>query len=356
MNTPYPWRLMGAVAAIVFVITIGAGLIIGRPSSLPTVPSVVASSNVSDSSLPGPDQRQATILLQVRGADRRVAASVLLGFGGTTQRVAAVIIPTTLVLPTFPAKQLADVDGPSGPVGAREPLSALLGVRIDETIELDRLAWAGVIDALGPADLRGMSANDVVGHLGPVLSRLPASRQAVGQLLTSLGSMARTTLPNETTGRLVVALGDRVRQQGLRVDTLPVTVVKAGAPTASLIDPFRSAFLLGSEFPQAQLAPGHAGATRVVVARGATTLGTFMTLQQQLDQAGFAVVAADTPPRALSATVIEVAGGSPEALARGRSVATALGVPPSAVVVDMSSLASVDVRVTLGNDITHVWG
>ena len=356
MNTPYPWRLMGAVAAIVFVITIGAGLIIGRPSSLPTVPSVVASSNVSDSALPGPDQRQATILLQVRGSDRRVAASVLLGFGGTTQRVAALIIPTTVVLPTFPAKQLADVDGPSGPVGAREPLSALLGVRIDETIELDRLAWAGVIDAIGPADLRGMSANDVVGHLGPVLSRLPASRQAVGQLLTSLGSMARTTLPNETTGRLVVALGDRVRQQGLRVDTLPVTVVKAGAPTASLIDPFRSAFLLGSQFPQAQLTPGHPGATRVVLARGAATLGTFLARQQRLDQAGFAVVEADAPPRALSTTVIEVAGGSTEAWARGQSVATSLGVPPSAVIVDSSPLASVDVRVTLGNDITQSWG
>jgi len=356
VNTPYPWRLMGAVAAIVFVITIGAGLIIGRPSSLPSVPSVVASPNLADSSLPGPEHRQATILLQVRGADRRVAASVLLGFGGTTSRVSALIIPTTVVLPTFPAKLLADVDGPSGPVGAREPLSALLGVRIDETIELDRLAWAGLIDAIGVEDLRGMSANDVVGNLRPVLSRLPASRQAVGQLLTSLGSMARTTLPNETTGRLVVALGDRVRQQGMRVDTLPVTVVKAGAPTATLVEPFRAAFLLGSQFPQAQLAPGHPGATRVVIARGAVTLGTFVAIQQQLDRAGFAVVAADEPPRTWGASVIEVAGGSPEALARGRAVAAALGLPAGAVVVDMSALASVDVRVRLGSDITQSWG
>ena len=356
MNTPYPWRLMGAVAAIVFLITIGAGLIIGRPSSLPSVPSVVASPQSSESPLPGPDQRQATILLQVRGADRRVAASVLLGFGGTTQRVSALIIPTTLVLPTFPAKQLADVDGPSGPVGAREPLSALLAVRIDETIELDRLAWAGLIDAMGPSDLRGMSANDVVGNLRPVLSRLPASRQAVGQLLTSLGSMARTTLPNETTGRLVVALGDRVRQQGMRVDTLPVMVVKAGAPTATVIEPFRAAYLLGSEFPQAQLMPGHPGATRVVVARGSATLGTFLAIQQQLDQAGYAVVSADEPPRAVAATVIEVAGRSPEALARGRSVATVLGLSPGAVVVDASPMASVDMRLTLGSDVTQVWG
>ena len=229
-------------------------------------------------------------------------------------------------------------------------------MRIDETIELDRLAWSGLIDAIGPADLRGLSVNDVVGHLGPVLSRLPASRQAVGQLLTSLGSMARTTLPNETTGRLVVALGDRVRQQGLRVGTLPVTVVKAGAPTAALVDTFRAAFLVGSEFPQALLVPGHAGATRVVIARGAATLGTFLSVQQRLDSAGFAVVAEEVPPRAVDATRVDVAGHSPEALARGRSVATALGLEPDAVTVDSSPLATVDVRVTLGRDVRQPWG
>lgn len=356
MNTPYPWRLMAAVAAIVFVITIGAGLIIGRPAGLPAVPSVVASSAAPVTALPDGQQQQATILLQVRGGDRRVAASVLLGFGGTTPRVSALIIPTTLVLPTYPAKQLADVDGPSGPIGAREPLSALLGVRIDETIELDRLAWAGLIDAIGPSDLRDMSAEDVVGRLSPVLSRLPASRQAVGQLLTSLGSMARTTLPNETTGRLVVALGDRVRQQGMRVATLPVTVVKAGAPTAALIDPFRANFLVGSEFPQAQLAPGHPGNTRVVLARGAATLGTFLAVQQRLDAAGFAVVASDEPPRNWDSTQVRVAGSGSVELSRGRAVAAALGLPASAVMVELSALAPVDVSVILGHDVTQPWG
>ena len=356
MNTPYPWRLMGAVAAIVFVVTIGAGLIIGRPSSLPTVPSVVASSGPADTSVPGPDVRQATILLQVRGADRLVATSVLIGFGGSTEHVAALIIPPTLVLPTFPSIRLADVDGPSGPVGAREPLSTLLGVRIDETVELDRLAWSGLIDAIGPPSMREMSAEDVSGSLSQVLSRLPASRQAIGQLLTSLGSMARTTLPNETTGRLLVSLGDRVRQQGLTIGALPVSVVKAGAPTASLVDPFRTAFVIGSEFPEAQLVPDHAGALRVVVARGASTLGTFLAIQQRLDGAGFGVVAAELPAQRVDSTSIVVAGQGATAIARGRAVASALGLPSSVVAVDSSALATIDVKVTLGRDIAQSWG
>jgi hypothetical protein len=123
------------------------------------------------------------------------------------------------------------------------------------------------------------------------------------------------------------------------------------------VDPFLASFVIGSEFPEAQLQPDHPGALRVVVERGGSTLGTFVSMQRRLNAAGFGVVEGQTPAEPfVTTTSIVVAGSGPSALAHGRAVAAALGAPESGVAVDSSALATVDVKVTLGRDVGSTWG
>ena len=356
----FPWRRTGVVALVVIVVIVGAGLLLARTPGTPPAPAIVVdsptaaplpsevgSADATGDTAADPDA-PSTVLLQVRGRDRTVQSSILLAFGGNSPIVSATVIPTTLLLPTQPVIALSDVDGPSGPVGAREPLGTLLGVRIDETIELDRLAWAGLIDALGNPSLRGMEARDVPGALEPVLAALPVDRERVGQLLTSLGSMARTTLPNESTSRLLTALGDRVRRQGLQVSVLPVTVVKAGGSPVSMVDPVAARDLIARDLPGAMLQPGHPGPVRVVVERGAATLGAFLAVQRRLATAGYAVLAGSAPADDAARSRVVAAGDSVAVRARANALATALGLPVTAVSVDPSPMAEVDLRVVLG--------
>ena len=353
----FPWRLMGLLAAAVIVVTVGAGLLLARSPGTPPAPPMGTATPSSTVTLPVPDGReQNTILLQVRGRDRRVESSILLGFGGDSSVVSALVIPTTLQLPTQPPVTIAGVDGPSGPVGAQQPLGTLLGVRIDETVEMDRLAWAGLIDAIGTSTLRGMEGRDVPGALEPVLGALPADRERVGQLLTSLGSMARTSMPNETTSRLLAALGDRVRHQGLRVQILPVSVVRAGGAPVSLLDPSAARLVIHQALAGAELQPGHAGPVRVIVERGGATTGAFLAVQRRLASAGYAVVPGSAPATSDPLTRVMAAGDSVAGRSRAIAVADALGLPPSAVQADVSPTAEVDVRVVLGSATTGSGG
>jgi hypothetical protein len=103
-------------------------------------------------------------------------------------------------------------------------------------------------------------------------------------------------------------------------------------------------------FPLALLEPGHAGDTRVVLQRAGATIGAATAARLGLVAAGFGVVEdrASVPP--VATTLVVVPDSSDAALAAGRGVATALGLPPDAVTVSGDPDATVDVRVVLGPD------
>ena len=349
---PFPWRLMAVVALIVVAASVLAGIVLAR-NSVDDEPPAGDSSAVVPTAVSEPieNHRQVTILLQVRDKDRDAVSNVLLGVGGNTGFVAELLLPRNLLLPTVPPTQLRDVDGPTGPVSAQGPVEVLLGVQVDAAIEMDRLAWAGLLDSIGvvPGIEHAAWPSAFPLILNQVLSRLPKDERAVGQLLTSLGSMARTTVTNEDASHLLAILGEGLRTQETRREVLPVIALRAGQSQVDLMQVPQANATLVRLFPLALLQPGHSGTTRVIIERAGATLGASTTARIALSDAGFGVM--DRPGDGeidLDSTVY-VAGTSEEALAHGKDVAAVLGLPPDAVVVDDSLTATVDVRVVLGS-------
>jgi hypothetical protein len=354
---PYPWRLMAVVALIVIAATVLAGIVLAR-NSVGNEPVPGSTSTAEPTTPPEPveNHRQITILLQVRDQDREAISNVLFGIGGKTGFVAELLLPRNLLLPTVPPSQLKNVDGPTGPVNAQGPVETLLGVQVDAAVEMDRLAWAGLLDSIG--QVPGISHADqpsafplVLDH---VLSRLPGDERAVGQLLTSLGSMARTTVTNEDASHILALLGESLRTQDTKREVLPVISLRAGAEQVDIPQNPEAEATLQRLFPLAQLQPGHSGQTRVVLVRSGAGIGHAASARIALADAGFGVINRFGGGQAQSQTSIFVPVDSDEARAHGAEVAAILGLPPSSVRIDPSPGGTVDVRVMLGSDFRPV--
>lgn len=352
----FPWRITALVVLIVAVASVAAGLLLARDRVGTAQPPPVQPSPTSatPSALPLQDQRQVTLLLTVRDDDRVAVSSVLLGVGGGTDSVAELMLPRDLLLPTTPPMRLAEVDDPTGARTAEEPLETLLGVQVDATVDLDRLAWAGLIDATGsrvdPDAAEQPGAFALV--LDRVLKGLPYDEQTVGELLTGLGSMARLTVTNEDASLLLSLIGRGLRGDGVRREALPVTYVRAGPARAAVTDLAAADAVVRDLFPEALLQPGHAGATRVVLQRAGATLGAQASARLSLSGAGFGVVADTAPQEPAASSSVLVPEDTDAAIALGRDVAAALGLGPGVVTVDPAPQATVDVRVLLGTDRT----
>jgi hypothetical protein len=336
----FPWRVTAVVAAIVIATTAVAGVILARNGVQQANPSEPSIFTPAPDLLPIEKKRQVTLLVQVRDRRQELASSVLIGAGGDTGFIAELLLPRDLLLPTTPPVLLKDTNGPRGPVSAQGPLQVLLGVQIDAAIELDRLAWAGLIDsgaALTDPEL-GQDAATFPLVLDKVLASLPPDEQTIGQLLTSLGSMAPTS---------------GARTLPVKRQVLPVTYIRGGStPVATTRQP-EAGSVVSELFPKAPLQPGHDGPVRVVLEQCGSTVGGVITARAELGRAGFGVVLGHACGTAPSSAVY-VPAGTPEAVQHGRDVATALGLPAASVVVDSAPDGVVDVRVRLGSDYSPV--
>jgi hypothetical protein len=349
----FPWRVTGIVALVVIAATVVAGLLLARervgpdPAPRPTPsPSATATSELRL------EDQQLTVLLTVRDADRAAVSNVLIGVGGDLGFASELMLPRDLLLPTVPPMRLGEVDDPTGAQTAEQPLETLLGVRVDALVDLDRLAWAGLIDATG-------SRVDLVAAENPgsfalvldrVLKGLPYEPETVGELLTGLGSMARTTVTNEDASYLLSLVGRNLRSEDLKRAVLPVTYLRSGESRVAVVDPSAADAVVRDLFPQALLTPGHSGQPRVVLQRAGATLGATTAARIELQNAGFGVVDDRAELELAAGTSVVVPDSSEDSMAAGRDAASALGLPATAVVVSDDPDATVDVRVVLGPD------
>lgn len=353
---PFPWRITAVVALVILVATIVVGLLLARdrvaqaPTPSPTAsgPSATASA----SALPLEDSRQLTMLITVRDADRAAVSNVLIGFGGGTQAVSELVLPRDLLLPTVPPRRLEQVDDPTGPQTAEQPLETLLGVQIDGLLDLDRLAWSGLIDANGSrVDLT--AAEQPAGFalaLDRVLKGLPYDERTAGEVLTGLGSMARSTVTNEDAGYLLSRLGRSLRKQPVDRRLLPVTYLRSGPDRVAVADHTATESLVREMFPEALLQPGHPGQRRVVLQRAGATVGAVAAARLDLQDAGFGVIVDPVEQELAATTAIIVPDDSAASSAAGASAAAALGLPATSVAVSGGADGTVDVRVVLGPD------
>jgi hypothetical protein len=353
----FPWRITAIVVAVVAVASVIAGVLLSADRVETTEPPVATaspSSSAAATPLPLVDQRQVTLLLTVRDATRAAVSTVLVGVGGDTGFVAELMLPRDLLLPTVPPMRLEEVDDPTGARTPEQPLETLLGVQVDVIIDLDRLAWAGLIDATGTR-VNAQAAEDPAAFalvVDRVLKGLPYEEETVGELLTGLGSMARTTVTNEDASYVLAQVGRQLRSLDVRREPLPVTFLRAGDARVAVTDLEAATEVTRELFPQALLEPGHAGTPRVVLQRAGATIGAATAARLGLVTAGFGVVEDRAEAPSAEATQVVVPGSSEEAMAAGRAVVSALGLPTSALTVSDAADATVDVRVLLGADAT----
>ncbi len=353
----FPWRITAVIVAVVALASVVAGVLLSRDRVATTPPPTAAasaSSTASATPVPLVDSRQVTLLLTVRDAERAAVSTVLIGVGGDTGFVAELMLPRDLLLPTVPPMRLEEVDDPTGSRTPEQPVETLLGVQVDVIVDLDRLAWAGLIDATGTRVDATASENPAAFALAVdrVLKGLPYDEGTVGELLTGLGSMARTTVTNEDASYVLAQVGRRLRSLDVRRETLPVTYLRAGDARVAVTDLAAATDVTRDLFPLALLEPGHAGIPRVVLQRAGATVGAATATRLSLVAAGFGVVEDRAEVQPAATTQIVVPGSSDAAADVGREVATVLGLPATAVVVSSEVDATVDVRVVLGADAT----
>lgn len=387
-----PWAVLGIVALIALVAAALTWFLRSRDAPPAADPSGSPSASASASA----KELQRTLLLQVRDGDLVAVDNVLLGAGGGPDRGVFLYSPAGLLVDvpgagTLPLGETARLPDTLASVDA---MSDLLGVRIDGGFVLDRLAFAGLVDAAGgvPVDVKktmvipgpdgkavltipkgaqtldGIAASYYVTTLLPgekegariarfsdvfvkVLADLPDDPERMRQVVTSLGALARSTVPNEELATTLLTLQAEVKAQRAVQETLPSTLVRAGEDQIYLLDQRKADALVRKLLPEAVLAPGQGKRVRVLVQNGVGTPGLGASARDQLVDAGFAYVnGGNASSFGNATTLVIVPDDSPESRERGVGVARALGVPESSLRVAAAGQSIADVVVVLGAD------
>jgi hypothetical protein len=385
------WILLAVVAAI----AAAAGLVtwvVLRGSTDPPSPDPTP----TPTGTPTPPATQSTLLLQVRDDDDIAVNDVVLGAGGGPDRSVFLYAQPGLLVDVAGAgtTTLGNTARLPDTLASVDAMTDLLGIRIDGGLVLDRLAFAGLVDAVGgvPVDVRkpivvtdedgnlvvdiatgartldGISASYYVTTRLPgereqarirrfsdvllkVVADLPDSPERMRQLLTSLGALARSTIPTDDLVSMLLTLQDGVLRSRTVQETLPATMIRRGGEQTYLLDQRAAHALVEELLPEAVLDPGEGERVRVLVQNGDGTPGLGAAARDLLVEAGFAFLSggnADTfgYPKTL-VLVPDDTDGSRE---RGLAVAEALGVPASALRVSARGQTVADVLVILGAD------
>jgi hypothetical protein len=352
----FPWRTTGVIVIVVVAASVIAGLLLSRTRVAAPVPAATASATPAVAATQEPlmldPDRQATLLVNVRDDDRKVMTSVLIGVGGSTDFTAELTLPPDLLLPTDPPLRLEDTTDPTGAQTAKVPLETLLGVRVDAILDLDRLAWGGMVD-LAQADLGSRPTDTSVAIpllLDRVLAGLPHTGTEIAEVLTGLGSMARTTVPNQDMSELLAQITADVAAGPVQRDGLPVVYLRSGDDRAAVLDDARAEPVLAALFPEAQLEVGHPGPPRVVMVRSGATAAAVQAARVAVADTGAGVVIDTQSALTLNRSRILIPDSSDASQELGAKLAAALDLPATAIRVSES--AEVDATVVLGTDRT----
>ena len=306
-----------------------------------------------------------TLLIQVLD-DAGEAVGTVVVSGGPPP--AAIVVPRTLLIPTPEPIPLALAPAEPDTLAARDGVSALLGVRIDASLVIDRLALAALIDAAGGAPLQvreriverssdgtellaiapgarvldGRSAaayatvaqpgesiteadRRLVEVLGRVLTGLPDDEEELRQVLLSLGTSASASKGIDALVSTVLDVREGIVSVGLTPTRLPVVTLVDGV--SSVIRQPEATAVVRALLPTALLRAGESPLPRVRVDRAGASVTEVTEARALLAEQDTAVVSVVTTAPQASAVVIPV-DGSREL---GERIAIALGIPVSAV-------------------------
>ena len=290
------WRVtLVAVGALVIVLGLGFVALVrseGLPTPAPT---------------PTDLQVEETLLLQVLDADGYARGNVVIGIEppATDPLTVFLAVPASLLVAQGDdSVTLGTTPQSADTLAGVTAIEDSLGLRVDAGLSLDRLAFAGLVDAvdgvwveltrpillpaigeetrlrvLGPGWVKmdGIAAADYavlripgesetdridrfLGVLQDTIERMPRTNDQMRQLLTSLGSMAQSTVPTEELVPFLKSVRSDVDFGDVRTEILPVEIIRGGARPAAVAAPDADA-LVQALFPDARLSADDAEMT-----------------------------------------------------------------------------------------------
>ncbi len=374
----HPSRRRSAVAVALLVAVI-AGMAVAitraRSNSPEPGPTPSATSTASSSTTPTAtptSQSQPTMLLQLRDDYLSAVDNVLIGNQGPQNRTAQIFFPADLIVDLDKGQSRILQDTGTQPLeSAGTQISAQSGAQVNGTFVMDRLAFAGLVDAVGGVSLdikKPVVAKDGFGNVvaivplgsrtldGPsaavyamylppgapeseriarfqqvwlkVLAQLPPQPERVRAILGSLGALARSTQPVEVVAQFLAEAGANVRGRAVVNAVAPTSPGAVGPLPASWIRRIAMAGQVAKLLPWAAIA-ADAPRPRVAVHQSGADPLAAQTAKGTLDSQGFAFVWSG--PATVDGALVAVA--DPSLTELGARVAAALGLPPTAVMV-----------------------
>jgi hypothetical protein len=290
------WRVtLVAVGALVIVLGLGFVALV-RSEGLPTPTPTQTDLQVEE-----------TLLLQVLDADGYARGNVVIGIEppATDPLTVFLAVPASLLVAQGDdSVTLGTTPQSADTLAGVTAIEGSLGLRVDAGLTLDRLAFAGLVDAvdgvwveltrpillpaigeetrlrvLGPGWVKmdGIAAADYavlripgesetdridrfLGVLQDTIERMPRTDEQMRQLLTSLGSLAQSTVPTEELVPFLMSVRADVDFGDVRTEVLPVEIIRGGARPASVAAPDADA-LVQALFPDARLSADDAEMT-----------------------------------------------------------------------------------------------
>ena len=342
------WAVIGVVVALVAVGVLIADLL--SQSSLPqAAPTATPSTAVSASATASAPviRQQRVLLFEVRDDNRRVVFAQLMAssYGKTPGKLLP--LPADLLVPTPTWLQLRLTGDASDTLQSQHALEELLGINIDISLTLDRLAFAGLIDStLTPTQAaKARQSTDIATVVNSTIANLPSTPEAAGQLVLSLGHMARSSASNSELVNLLLALREDSITSKQNKLALPTSAVRGlGAVVA---DRAATDIMMKAQLPVSLLNPGEAVRPRVVLIPAGASAAQLALATQNLIDAGMTVIPGETAGKVASSTVR--VPDRPISMKMGQKAATALGLFPQEV--KQAKGVPVDVQVMLGPDV-----
>ena len=127
-------------------------------------------------------------------------------------------------------------------------------------VKMDGIAAADYAVLRVPGESEDDRIARFLGVLQEAIDRMPRTEDQMRQLLTSLGSLAQSTVPTEELLPFLMSVRSDVGSERVRAEVLPVEIIRGGARPASVAAPDADA-LVQALFPDARVSDDDAEMT-----------------------------------------------------------------------------------------------
>ncbi len=369
-----------ALAVVLLLVVLLVGLLDGQDDTAALEPSSGAAT-------------QQTAALTLTAPDGAVAAGAVLGVDAA--QLSTLLLPADLLLTVADAGDVPLSQAVAlGPEAVRRGVEDTLQLRVDQVVLLEPEQVAALVDAAGgivldvatqvvtddvvvaagedqrltgaqavayaTLEVDGEPVETGLARFGDVLAGLlavlPTEQDAAATALAAaqVGADAAAgseAAEPESLPALASSAAQRSASGATQAVVLPTTEVTAGQADLRGVDEDSVEGVLGTRFAGAQLPVAAVGEVRVVVRNGTGGSGLVGRARDLLVEAGLRYAGGGNAAQfGQEATVVLVASDEPEDRAQGAAVASALGVPDSALQINAEAMVDTDVVVVLGDD------